>query len=224
MPLDKLRLISEYMMPDVVPVPSDIGFMFGTRQGIDEFCSTAYSLWQGQMFGKLLISGGATPGEPRPEAEVIAERLIRMGMPAANLILETAATNTGENVILGRKKIAEVMDLASIRTVLVIGKICSTRRYLMTMKRHWPEVQVCACPVNYFGLPTTRWNEHEDFRARVVGEFTKIPDYIQRGFLTELDGYPPYPDVCLRQLSRAFSNGNSPALSTRENDSTGPLK
>lgn len=224
MPLDKLRLISEYMMPDVVPAPSDIGFMFGTRHGVDEFCSTAYSLWQGQMFSKLLISGGATPGEQRPEADVIAERLIEMGMPAASLILETAATNTGENVILGRKKIAEVMELASIRTVLVIGKVCSTRRYLMTMKRHWPEVQVCACPVNYFGLPTARWHEHEDFRARVVGEFTKIPDYIQRGFLTELEGYPPYPEVSLPQLSPVFSSRNSPALSTQENDSTGPPK
>lgn len=198
MSLDKLRLISEYMMPDVVPVPSDIGFLFGTRHGVDEFCATAYSLWQAQMFGKLLISGGATRGEPRPEAAVIAERLIALGMPASSLILETAATNTGENAILGRERIAEVMDVASIKSVLIIGKVCSTRRYLMTMKRHWPEVQVSAAPVNYFGLPTGRWNEHDDFRARVVGEFTKIPDYVQRGFLTEVDGYPAYPDVCLK--------------------------
>ncbi|WP_229496229.1 YdcF family protein [Massilia polaris] len=186
------------MMPDVVPAPSDIGFMFGTRHGVDEFCSTAYSLWQARMFGKLLISGGTTPGEQRSEAEVIAERLIAMGMPASSLILETVATNTGENVILGRKRIAEVMDLASIKTVLVIGKVCSTRRYLMTMKRHWPEVKVYASPVNYFGMPTARWNEHDDFRARVVGEFSKIPDYVQRGFLTEVEGYPAYPDVCLK--------------------------
>lgn len=195
MPPDKLRLISEYMMPDLVPAQSDIGFMFGTRHGVDEFCSTAWSLWQSQMFGKLLISGGATRNEPRSEADVIAERLLGMGMPASSLILETAATNTGENVILGRQRIAEVMDLASITTVLVIGKVCSTRRYLMTMKRHWPEVQVCASPVNYFGLPTARWHEHDDFRARVVGEFSKIPDYVKQGFLTEIEGYPPYPDI-----------------------------
>lgn len=199
---DNLRLISEYMMPDVVPAPSDIGFMFGTRHGVDEFCSTAYTLWQARMFGKLLISGGITRGEQRPEAEAIAERLIAMGMPASGLILETAATNTGENVILGRERVAEVMDLASIRTVLIIGKVCSTRRYLMTMKRHWPEVQVCAAPVNYFGIPTARWNEHEDFRARVVGEFSKIPDYINRGFLTEIEGYSPYPEVCLETGDR----------------------
>lgn len=198
MSVDELRLISEYMMPDVMAAPSDIGFMFGTRHGVDEFCFTAYSLWQARMFSKLLISGGTTRGEQRSEAAVIAERLMAMGMPPSSLILETAATNTGENVFLGREKIAAVMDVASIKSVLIIGKVCSTRRYLMTMKRHWPEVHVSASPVNYFGLPTDRWNEHDDFRARVVGEFSKIPGYVQRGFLTEVEGYPAYPDVCLK--------------------------
>lgn len=190
---DKLRLISEYMMPDVAPAPSDIGFLFGTRHGVEAFCVTAYALWQDKMFSKLLISGGATAGEKRTEAEVIGARLLAMGMPASSLILETAATNTGQNVILGRAKVAEVMDLASINTVLIIGKVCSTRRYLMTMKRHWPEVGVRASPVNYFGLPTANWAEHDDFRARVIGEYMKIPDYVQRGFLAEVDGYPAYP-------------------------------
>lgn len=182
-------------MPDVGPAPSDIGFMFGTRHGVEEFCVTAYSLWQSQMFETLLISGGPTAGEPRSEAQVIAEGLIEMGMPSSALILEEAATNTGENVIFGRNRIAEVMDAASIKKVLVIGKVCSTRRYLMTMKRHWPEVQVCAAPVNYFGIPTERWNEHDEFRTRVFDEFSKIPGYVRQGFLVEVDGYAPYPPV-----------------------------
>lgn len=51
------------------------------------------------------------------------------------LILETEATNTGENVILGRNKAAQSMDLADIDSVLVIGKVCA---------------------INYFGLPAER--------------------------------------------------------------------
>lgn len=37
-------------------------------------------------------------------------------------------TNTGENVRFGRAKVAEVIDLAAIHGVVVVGKICSTRR------------------------------------------------------------------------------------------------
>ncbi|MFL6672844.1 MAG: YdcF family protein [Massilia sp.] len=188
-------LISDYVMPDVPMRPSDLGFLFGTRHGVDEFCSVAYSLWRRQMFGKLLVSGGHTPGDSRSEAEVIADRLIQMGIPQAALILETAATNTGENVIFGRAKIAETIGLAQVASVLVIGKVCSMRRYLMTLERHWPALQVSACPVNYFGLPAARWSEHQEFRERVLGEFAKIPHYLERGFLAELAGYAPYPQL-----------------------------
>lgn len=85
------------------------------------------------------------------------------------------------------------MDVNQVDSVLVVGKVCAMRRYLMTLARHWPEVSVSACAVNYFGLPVDRWHEHEEFRARVLAEFGKIPGYLERGFLRELDGHAPYP-------------------------------
>jgi uncharacterized SAM-binding protein YcdF (DUF218 family) len=154
------------------------------------------------MFERLLVSGGATAGEARPEALVIAGRLVEMGMPASILILETEATNTGENVIFGRRKVAESLDLAQVDSVLVIGKVCAMRRYLMTLARHWPEVQVSACAINYFGLPVERWHEHGEFRARVLAEFHKIPDYLKQGFLRELDGHSPYPLLAIDHPQR----------------------
>jgi len=145
------------------------------------------------MFERLLVSGGATAGQATPEALVIAERLIALGIPASILILECEAMNTGDNVILGRRKVAEQMDVNGIDSVLVIGKVCAMRRYLMTLARHWPGITVSACAINYFGLPFERWHEHDEFRARVLAEFHKIPQYLQQDFLRELDGHAPYP-------------------------------
>ena len=193
MTADDLLSISRYVMPALPLRPVKLGFVFGTRHGIDEFCRETHTLWQRGMFKHLLISGGATAGQPRPEADVIAERLIALGMPPSILILETQATNTGQNVILGRRKVAEHMNLADIDSILVIGKVCAMRRYLMTLARHWPGVTVSACPINYFGLPTERWHEHAEFRARVLAEYDKIPHYLQQDFLRELDGHAPYP-------------------------------
>jgi hypothetical protein len=90
-------------------------------------------------------------------------------------------------VRFGRARVAEVMDVAAIGSVVVIGKVCSTRRYLMTLRRHWPGLRVSVCPVNYFGVPVERWHEHDEFRARVLGEFAKIPRYLAEGFLAEID-------------------------------------
>ncbi|WP_338761014.1 YdcF family protein [Massilia sp. METH4] len=188
---DALQAIADYLMPVLPARASDLGFLFGTRHGVPEFCAAAHGLWQEGMFGRLLVSGGPTGGEPRAEAEVIAERLLALGMPAQALILETAALNTGENVRFGRARVAQAMDLATVRSVLVIGKVCSTRRYLMTMQRHWPGLRLSVCPVNYFGTPVERWHEHAEFRARVLGELGRIPRYLAAGFLEEIGGASP---------------------------------
>lgn len=173
-------------MPILPARPSDIGFVFGTRHGVREFCEASHTLWQQGMFNRLLVSGGATRGMPKAEAEVIGEQLVKLGVPESALILETAATNTGENVRFGRAKLAEVLDVSAIRSVVVIGKICAARRYLMTLERHWPGLRMSVCPVNYFGVPAERWYEHDDFRARVLSEFDKIPRYVTEGFITEI--------------------------------------
>lgn len=183
----KLMTIADYVMPKVPEGRADLGFLFGTRHGVEEFCNAAYALWQRGMFPKLLISGGATAGLAEPEADIIAKRLVQKGMPLEALILEKAATNTGENVIFARRLAEQVLENGSINSLLVIGKVCSMRRYLMTLERHWPQPRRFACAVNYFGVERDRWHEHEEFRRRVLAEFTKIPEYLKQGFLREVD-------------------------------------
>lgn len=183
---DDLKRIADYVMPSFPVRASDLGFLFGTRHGVSEFCAAAHALWRDGMFSRLLISGGRTASSPVAEADVIAERLIRLGIPEAALILETEAMNTGENVRFGMARVAEVMDLAAVRSVVVIGKICSTRRYLMTLQKHWPGLELSVCAVNYFGVPAECWHEHEEFRTRVFNEFGKIPLYLAQGFLEEI--------------------------------------
>jgi uncharacterized SAM-binding protein YcdF (DUF218 family) len=182
-----LPAIADYVMPAVPEGRAALGFLFGTRHGVEEFCAAAYALWLRGMFPKLLVSGGATAGQAEPEAELIAMRLIGLGMPPDALLLESAATNTGENVIFSRRLAEETFGQGGIDSLLVIGKVCSMRRYLMTLERHWPQPRRFACAVNYFGVERDRWHEHEEFRARVLAEFTKIPEYLRRDFLREID-------------------------------------
>jgi uncharacterized SAM-binding protein YcdF (DUF218 family) len=185
--------IAEYIMPSFPACASDVGFLFGTRHGVPEFCQAAYGLWKNGMFSRLLVSGGRTGSGLLAEAEVIAESLVRLGLPQSVLILETAAMNTGENVRFGRAKVAEMMDLDTVRSIVVIGKMCSTRRYLMTLQKHWPGLSLSVHPVNYFNVPDERWYENEEFRSRVLNEFAKIPRYLAEGFLEEISGCPSYP-------------------------------
>lgn len=193
MNISSLQQIGRHVMPGVPLARCDIGFLFGTRHGVEEFCDEAYGLWRRGMFAKLLISGGATAGQAETEADIIGTRLRQLGMPASAMILEHAATNTGENVILGLAKLRESISLSSIGSVLAIGKICSTRRYAMTLEKHWPGLRLSCWGVNYFGVSTDNWFTHDEFRRRVIDEFIKIPHYLELGFLCDLPGFPPYP-------------------------------
>jgi uncharacterized SAM-binding protein YcdF (DUF218 family) len=195
LPMPDLSAIADYVMPDIREERADLGFVFGTRHGVEEFCLTTHSLWQRKMFERLLISGGATHRQRETEADVIAGRLLQLGVPRAVMILEKSATNTGENVIFSRQMLSETMALEEIKSVLVIGKICSLRRYLMTLERHWPGLTLSASPVNFFGVEKEHWHTHADFRARVLGEFEKIPEYLQRDFLRELAGFNAAPNA-----------------------------
>lgn len=173
-------------MPDVIEGRADLGLLFGTRHGVEEFCRTAQDLWKRRMFTRLLISGGQTGGQEVAEAQVIANRVVQLGVPVEALILETEAKNTGENVIFSRRKAEEAMGTSAVGTLLVIGKVCAMRRYLMTLERHWPQPRRFACAVNYFGVSKDKWHEHEEFRKRVLSEFEKIPEYLRRDFLREI--------------------------------------
>lgn len=52
MPDADLQRIADTMMPAFPPAPSDLGFLFGTRHGVDAFCEAAVSLWNEGMFGR----------------------------------------------------------------------------------------------------------------------------------------------------------------------------
>ncbi|UMR30087.1 YdcF family protein [Massilia sp. MB5] len=99
---EEMQRIADYIMPSLPARPSDLGFLFGTRHGVREFCEAAYTLWQAGMFPRLLVSGGCAGDWPQSKAAMIGEELLKLGLPESALILESSATNTGENVIFGR--------------------------------------------------------------------------------------------------------------------------
>jgi uncharacterized SAM-binding protein YcdF (DUF218 family) len=192
---EQFRTIGAYIMPEMPAVRSDLALIFGTRHGVEEFCSGIFSLWQAKMFSKAIVSGGQTASLESVEAQVIADRLIDLGVPTAALLIEPNATNTGENVRFARALAEAELPLDQRRSLIAVGKVCSARRYLMTLRRHWPEPSLSAHWINYFSVDKARWHEDQEFRARVLGEYRKIPSYIDSGFLRELEGLGSYPVV-----------------------------
>jgi hypothetical protein len=160
-------------------------FVFGGRYGVDETVAAAVDLWQRGFFRHAIVSGGATQGEPRTECAVIRDGMMKGGVPAELILEEHRATNTGENVLFSLPAIEAALGLRNIGSVICLGKICTARRYPMTLHRHWPEVEKMLVTINPFAAPVERWHTDPAFRDRVMQEWRKIEPYRAKGFIAD---------------------------------------
>ena len=178
--------IAAYILARTSLEPADLCFVFGTRHGMDEFADSVAGHFHKGYFPKIVIAGGATGGGTA-ESDDLRDLLVARGVPAANILCERGSTNTGDNVTMAVPLLNREIGLENIRSLIAVGKISSSRRYLMTLKRHWPAPRRMLLPVNYFATQAETWWLDAEFRERVLREWEKIPGYIVRGFLTELD-------------------------------------
>jgi uncharacterized SAM-binding protein YcdF (DUF218 family) len=182
---DLVRAINARLLVQTPLRPADLLLVFGTREGVDEFVEAIVELWRDGYCRHILISGGATWNNPDTEAAVLRRALLRDGVPDTSILIEPRATNTGENVIFSLPIIDAQIDRNNIGSVIALGKVCTSVRYLMTLQRHWPEVEKMLATVNPFATPVERWHTDPAFRERVVLEWRKIEPYRARGFIAD---------------------------------------
>ena len=179
--------IGAYILVRTAIAPADLCFVFGTRHGVDEFADAIAGHFHGGYYPQIVIAGGATLGQNLAESDDMKQQLAARGVPESCILCERASTNTGENVEKALPLIEAEYGLGNIASLIAVGKISSSRRYLMTLKRHWPAARRMLLPVNWFGVPAERWWESEPFRVRVLREWEKIPRYLAQDYLRELD-------------------------------------
>jgi uncharacterized SAM-binding protein YcdF (DUF218 family) len=174
--------IIDYLDPPLNIFSAQYALMFGSRHQQNTLATVGASLYKCGLFRKLVVSGGLTNEGTRPEAMEIADLLMNSGLPASAIILECNATNTLENVLNTRHLIEPYAE-----SVLLIGKIYAKRRYLMTVKQHWSVPKITAIGVNYFDTQRESWQTSDEFRQRIMVEQEKIPIYLARGDIKEVE-------------------------------------
>jgi uncharacterized SAM-binding protein YcdF (DUF218 family) len=181
---DIARINAEHLISTPLE-PADLLFVFGQRRGDREIAEKAIELWQRGLYRHAIVSGGATQGNPRTECSIIKATMVEGGVPAELILEEHRAANTGENVLFSLPVIDAAPCRHTIKSVICLGKICTARRYPMTLQRHWPEVAKMLVTVNPYGTPVERWQADPVFRERVLAEWHKIAAYKAQGFIAD---------------------------------------
>lgn len=196
-----LKTIGQYMLIETPIARADVCLVFGcqTPARCEALAHHAADLYEKGYFGLIAVSGGVpSPVDGKTEAERMRDVLLKRGVPADAILAEDTATNTGENVIRTKALLEREKGAGTISSVIAIGQMHASRRFVMTLERHWPEVQKMFTTPNYYGVPRDEFYKDPTFRREVLNEYRKIPLYKKTGFIAEID-VPQIADTA-RQL------------------------
>jgi uncharacterized SAM-binding protein YcdF (DUF218 family) len=181
-----LKKVGEYMLVETPLAKADMCLVFGGEQA-DALADRAAELYHKGYFPLIVVSGGVPTSKGELEAHQMHDRLVALGVPDSAIRVEDKATNTGENVAFTMQLLKKTGEFDKINSVLGIGQIHGSRRFLMTLEKQWPAVTKMFTSPNTFGTSREDWHTNKRFRHAVLHEFAKIPKYKARGFIAEVD-------------------------------------
>ena len=150
----------------------------------------AAELYHRGLFSTIVFSGATSRDTqhvfPRGEAVHYREHAIELGVPNDAILIESEATNTGENITFSRN----VLRSAGIRidSLLLVSMPYMERRAYATCRKAWPEVTpICA------SAPLTL-NEYVKTMGNcalvidmMMGDLQRVMEYPQLGYATAQD-------------------------------------
>ncbi|HEX7658033.1 MAG TPA: YdcF family protein [Pseudonocardiaceae bacterium] len=170
------------------PRPVDVGIGLGGHDlGVATYTA---ELFLRRLFPLIVFTGANAPSTierfPRGEAVHYREHAIGLGVPAEAIMLETRATNTGENLIYSHA----LLEDNGIRpaSVMLISRPYQQRRAYATCRRVWPEVDVvCASQPLPLDEYVAGIGDADRVINMLVGDTQRITEYASRGYAIEQD-------------------------------------
>lgn len=189
---ENFRQIQAKMLPKTELKPADLLIVFGTTYGIDLFVENIMSLCQKGFCKYVLCTGGNVAkhgNKTAAESVIIKDLLVANGVPADKILMETASKNTGENLHFSIPILEEKFgSISNIKSMIGMGKIHATLRFLMIMCKYFPVAEKMFFPINVFGCDESFWYLNDKFYQKLMAEVAKIDEYLEKGFVAELDG------------------------------------
>lgn len=181
--LDDLEILWDYHNLHHELRHSDIGVGLGSHDvGVATFTA---ELFKRGMFPRLVFTGANSPTTvkrfPRGEAIHYRDEAVGLGVPSEKILVETRATNTGQNIEFTRTLLADHrVDVASIT---LVSRPYQQRRAYATCRKMWPEVDViCAAEPLSLEDYIESIGDVERVADMIVGDTQRISKYAELGF------------------------------------------
>jgi hypothetical protein len=187
----ELKEIGEYILVETPLARADVCILFGCtyygKEHSDHLAEGAADLYFQGYFDLIIPTGGVYTDDGRTEAERMRDILLARGIPKKKIILENKAQSIIENIIYSMAILDDMFGIEKIKSMMAIGHIHASRRFLMTLERQWPEVIKMFKTSNCFDVPVSQWHTQPDFKKGVIFEWENTPLSLARDYIREID-------------------------------------
>ncbi|KAI4873640.1 hypothetical protein NFI96_031471 [Prochilodus magdalenae] len=122
----------------------------------------------------------------RPEAEVFRDVALSMGVPEGKILLERAATNTGENIRFFYRTLRQ--HQIPVRKLILVQQPFMERRVKATFLQQWPgpledtRCVVTSPLIDLSSYPNPAVGTAQQLIGNMLGAVERIRDYPEKGF------------------------------------------
>lgn len=184
----------DYMKLDQPVVSADLLLVLGSID--DRVALYAAELSRTYGYGLVVFSGGIAHGGDllstawdKSEAEHFFDTFMRSGGKARQILLETAAVNTGQNALL-TYELLQTSAVKDPQSIEIVTKPYMERRAVATFEAQWPNDRVklfATSPRISFAEYVSSRQQFEITVNIMVGDFERIVEYPKHGFQAEQD-------------------------------------
>ncbi|MCR2821056.1 YdcF family protein [Lederbergia panacisoli] len=165
----------------------DCIMVFGSSKAVQYRLPKALQLYHEGRANKILFSGGvAWNGNSLPEAIVLKNKAIELGIPETDILVETLSTNTKENILASLLVLDRFFDLHKVKRLLIVTASYHMQRTHLTLKTYMPSwIEFSLCPAEDQSTKKENWFLNVHGRKRVTEESRKIIRYIKEGAIVD---------------------------------------
>lgn len=190
--IDENNLTESIINKVLFDIPKDDGlkgdciWVFGSSKDLDERINLAVKLYQNKRAPYILLSGGVGKEGTIPEAIIMKEKLIQLGIPEKAILTEEESYNTIENVLCSLVILNRKFLLQNIKRLIIVSSPFHIQRLSLTIQRYMPKwINYSYCYDENSKVSKNNWSKTEETKNRVEHEAKGILYYVKNNYIED---------------------------------------
>lgn len=170
---------------------ADCVIVLGSTKAAEYRVPVAAEVYKAGRSGKILLCGEKIRNfadESMSEAAKMRQKLLELGVPEVDILMEENSQNTIENMICALLELQRSLWLNRIKSVLLVTTTYHMRRSLQIARYLFPaHIKVYPCPADDNTTRRDNWMNSPGGRTRAKAEALKIVQCVYNGVIPDFE-------------------------------------